>query len=43
MVVQHLSGIPNYNDTKDCWAHPKENNKEKLALILDRPADFTIQ
>ncbi|MCG2417812.1 beta-lactamase family protein [Aequorivita sp. F47161] len=40
MMVQHRSGIPNYTDTKDYWAHPKENNKEKLALVLDHPADF---
>ena len=40
MMVQHRSGIPNYTDSFNYWAHPKENDDEKLALILDLPADF---
>jgi D-alanyl-D-alanine carboxypeptidase len=40
MMVQHRSGIPNYTDTENYWAQPKENNKERLELILDSPADF---
>lgn len=40
MMVQHKSGIPNYTDSKNYWAAPKENNDEKLALILDKPASF---
>lgn len=40
MMVQHKSGIPNYTDSFNYWAHPKENNDEKLALILDLPANF---
>ncbi len=40
MMVQHRSGIPNFTDTKDYWASPKESNKEKLELVLDLPADF---
>ncbi len=40
MMVQHRSGIPNYTDSFNYWAHPKENSDEKLALILDLPADF---
>ncbi len=40
MMVQHRSGIPNYTNTFNYWVHPKENNDEKLALILDLPASF---
>ena len=40
MMVQHRSGIPNYTDTKNYWVHPKQNNKERLELILDLPANF---
>ncbi len=40
MMLQHRSGIPNYTDTYDYWAHPKESNKENLELILDMPANF---
>lgn len=40
MMVQHRSGIPNYTDSFNYWAHPKESNDEKLALILDLPANF---
>ncbi|HNP19863.1 MAG TPA: serine hydrolase domain-containing protein [Fulvivirga sp.] len=40
MMVEHRSGIPNFTDTPDYWAAPKESNNEKLALILDKPANF---
>jgi len=40
MLVMHRSGIPNFTDTYMYWATPKENDDEKLALILDKPADF---
>ncbi|MCB0750889.1 MAG: beta-lactamase family protein, partial [Ignavibacteriae bacterium] len=40
MLVQHRSGIPNYTDSFNYWAHPKENDDEKLALVLDLPANF---
>lgn len=40
MLVQHRSGIPNYSDTPDYWAHPKDTDKKKLELILDSPANF---
>ncbi len=40
MMVQHRSGILNFTDTKNYWVHPKQNDKERLALILDQPASF---
>ena len=40
MLVKHRSGIPNFTDTYMFWAAPKVNDDEKLALILDKPADF---
>lgn len=40
MMVQHRSGIPNYTDTPNYWAAPKESNKENLELVLDLPASF---
>ena len=40
MLVQHRSGIPNYTDTPDYWAHPGETAQKDLELVLDRPADF---
>lgn len=40
MMVQHKSGIPNYTDSFNYWAHPKETDEEKLALIYDLPANF---
>lgn len=39
-LVQHRSGIPNYTDTPDYWAHPKASYAEKIALIQGAPADF---
>jgi len=40
MLVQHRSGIPNYTDSYNYWVAPKENDDEKLALVLDLPANF---
>lgn len=40
MLVQHRSGIPNYTDINNYWAAPKDNDKERLALVLDLPANF---
>lgn len=40
MMVQHKSGIPNYTDTFNYWANPKQSDEENLALILDKPASF---
>ncbi|MEQ6118240.1 serine hydrolase domain-containing protein [Reichenbachiella sp. MALMAid0571] len=40
MMVQHRSGIPNYTDTYNYWVHPKQNDKERLELVLDLPANF---
>ena len=40
MLVKHRSGIPNFTDTYMYWANPKDNNEERLDLILDQPADF---
>lgn len=40
MLVQHRSGIPNFTDTPGYWENPPKGNKENLALVLDKPADF---
>jgi len=40
MMVQHRSGIPNYTNTHLYWVAPKESDEEKLALILNLPANF---
>jgi CubicO group peptidase (beta-lactamase class C family) len=40
MMVQHRSGIPNYTNTPNYWAAPKETNEEKLKLVLGLPASF---
>ena len=40
MMVQHRSGIPNYTDSLNYWANPKESDDEKLALVLDKTANF---
>ena len=40
MLVQHRSGIPNFTDAPEYWAAPKATSEEKLALVLDRPANF---
>ncbi len=40
MLIQHRSGIQNYTDIDNYWATPKETNKERLELVLDKPANF---
>jgi len=40
MLVQHRSGIPNFTDTKNYWMSQFNNDDERLALILDLPANF---
>lgn len=40
MMIRHRSGIPNYTDVENYWVSPKESNKERLALVLDLPANF---
>ncbi|MGW8123674.1 serine hydrolase domain-containing protein [Roseivirga echinicomitans] len=40
MMVQHRSGIPNYTDSENYWATPKESNEENLELVLGLPANF---
>lgn len=40
MMVQHRSGIPNFTDTPGYWEESTKSNKETLALIVDKPADF---
>ncbi|MCT4628732.1 serine hydrolase [Winogradskyella sp.] len=40
MLVQHRSGIPDYTRFNDYWSHPKETDKERLELVLDKPAHF---
>ncbi|MBI9041689.1 serine hydrolase [Lutibacter sp.] len=40
MLVSHRSGIPNFTATQNYWMNPKQNNSEKLDLILDLPANF---
>ena len=40
MMVQHRSGIPNYTSTPDYWIHPKQNDAERLGLVLGLPASF---
>lgn len=40
MMVQHRSGIPNFTDAPDYWAHPSQNAEEALELALDLPAYF---
>lgn len=40
MLVRHRSGIPDYVRTHHYWVHPKDNDSERLALVLDKPAHF---
>lgn len=40
MMAQHRSGIPNYTDTPEYWAAPKQNYQDKLQLVLDKSANF---
>ena len=40
LMVQHRSGIPNYTDTYNYWAAPKETAQENLDLVLYFPCTF---
>ncbi|WP_236976598.1 serine hydrolase domain-containing protein [Membranihabitans maritimus] len=40
MLVRHRSGIPDYIRTHNYWVHPKDNDKERLELVLDQKANF---
>jgi CubicO group peptidase (beta-lactamase class C family) len=40
LMVQHRSGIPNFTDTAGYWEQPPENSKQRLDLVLDKPANF---
>jgi len=40
MMVQHRSGIPDFTRINNYWAHPKQNDKERLDMVLDLPAHF---
>lgn len=40
MMVQHRSGIPNYTNSPNYWLNPKDNDNERLKLVLDLPANF---
>lgn len=40
MMVKHRSGIPDYTRIDNYWAHPKQNDKNRLELALDLPAHF---
>lgn len=40
MLIRHRSGIPDYTRINDYWAHPKETEKERLELVLDKSASF---
>lgn len=41
MMVQHRTGIPDYTRLDNYWAHPKETEDERLALVLNLPLHFT--
>jgi CubicO group peptidase (beta-lactamase class C family) len=41
LMVQHRSGIPNFTDAPNFWTTPTESYEESLALILDKPANFS--
>ncbi len=40
LMIQHRSGLPNFTDIPNYWSAPPESYEEKLALILDMPANF---
>ena len=41
MLLRHRSGIPNFTDQAGFdWGNPPATEEERLALVLDRPADF---
>lgn len=41
LMIQHRSGIPNFTDAPNFWSAPTQSYEESLALILDKPANFT--
>jgi D-alanyl-D-alanine carboxypeptidase len=40
MMAQHRSGIPDYARMPNYWVHPKQDDTERLELVLDLPAKF---
>ena len=40
LMIQHRSGIPNYTDTHNYWEAPPDTFEKKLALIMDKSANF---
>lgn len=41
-MIQHRSGIPNFTDSPDIeWGKTNENPDDDLALVLDKPSNFT--
>lgn len=41
LMLQHRSGIPNFTDQPDySWANSSKDNRERLEMVLDKPADF---
>ncbi|MCP9770602.1 class A beta-lactamase-related serine hydrolase [Lacihabitans sp. LS3-19] len=40
LLVQHRSGIPDFTRITGYWEAPPKENKDNLALVLDKPADF---
>lgn len=40
MMVRHRTGIPDYTRINNYWAHPKDNDTDRLDIVLDRPAHF---
>ncbi len=41
LMIQHRSGIPNFTDAPNFWGAPTQSYEESLALILDKPANFS--
>lgn len=40
MLVRHRSGIPDYTRINEYWAHPKQNDNDRLAIVIGLPAHF---
>lgn len=40
MLVQHRSGLPDYTRINNYWEHPKDNNQERLEIVLDLDVNF---